>query len=56
MAIEANLQQQAKEAIYEKIIEAANNIESSHTSASVAPVLKTLAEAYAWVTYPNQSH
>ncbi|MFE4647716.1 hypothetical protein [Streptomyces sp. NPDC056707] len=56
MADEANLKQQAQNAIYTKIVEAADGIEPAHGPANAAAILKDLAEAYAWATYANNSH
>ncbi len=50
-----NLREQAKAAIYEGIVEAAAELKK-HNGNTQAAGMRELAEAYAWVTYPNQPH
>ncbi|WP_445521306.1 hypothetical protein [Streptomyces sp. NEAU-174] len=48
--------EQAKQAIYAAIAEQAAGLKTSKGQVGAAEALKHLAEAYAWVTYPNQTH
>lgn len=47
---------EAKAAIYTAITEAVADLRKTATSSAQAEGLKNLAEAYAWVTYPNNQH
>ncbi|MGW1463865.1 hypothetical protein ACWCPT_05855 [Streptomyces sp. NPDC002308] len=49
-------QDEAQNAILTKIKEAAESIDQSRGPQYASAVLKDLAEAYAWATYPGQPH
>ncbi|MFE0376228.1 hypothetical protein ACFW1M_11695 [Streptomyces inhibens] len=46
----------AKSAIYEAITKQVAEIKTSRGQEGAAEALRRLAEAYAWITYPNNSH
>lgn len=45
-----------KAALYAAIIKSAAELNENASAAAEAEGLKNLAEAFAWVTYPNQQH
>ncbi|MDT0472984.1 hypothetical protein RM863_12705 [Streptomyces sp. DSM 41014] len=45
-----------KAALYAAIIKSAAELHENASAAAEAEGLKNLAEAFAWVTYPNQQH
>lgn len=49
-------QEQAQDALLAKIKETADEVSLDHGAEYAAGVLKTLSEAYAWATAPNNAH
>ncbi|MGW2379287.1 hypothetical protein [Streptomyces sp. NPDC001658] len=47
---------EVKAVLYTAITEAVSDLRKNSGAAAQAEGLKNLAEAYAWLTYPNQSH
>ncbi|MFE7754295.1 hypothetical protein [Streptomyces sp. NPDC057429] len=54
MADEQNIKYQAQEALYKEIIANVKALEDHRSNSSAA--LKNLAEAWAWLSHPNQPH
>ncbi|MFJ4918124.1 hypothetical protein [Streptomyces sp. NPDC088726] len=46
----------ARQAIFDAIVEQAKNLQDYADSRSAAEGLKSLAEAFAWLTNPGQPH
>lgn len=49
-------QEEAQDALLKKIKETADEVSIDHGAEYAAGVLRTLAEAYAWATAPNNAH
>ncbi|WP_069773050.1 hypothetical protein [Streptomyces sp. LUP30] len=47
---------EVKAVLYAAITDAVSDLRKNAGAAAQAEGLKNLAEAYAWVTYPNQPH
>lgn len=56
MADQAPQSGDVKSVLYTAIIEATADLRENAGAAAQAEGLKNLAEAFAWVTYPNQPH
>ena len=52
----SNAKAEAQAALFNAITEAVAALQANGGSAARAEGLKSLAEAYAWLIYPNQSH
>lgn len=47
---------EVKTVLYQAITDAVSDLRKNASAAGQAEGLKNLAEAYAWLTYPNQQH
>ncbi|MFE6931779.1 hypothetical protein ACFVDT_07080 [Streptomyces sp. NPDC057699] len=56
MTDEQTAKDQAREALYTEILANVKDLSDARGHTTTASTLRTLAEAYAWVAYPNQPH